>query len=334
MGVVRVDDDIPAGPRVCVLAVTPQLTVTIEPGADGRTEVHLHAGGQGLWLARMARSLGAEVVVCGPFGGEAGDVVEHLARMERLEVRAVPNPAGNGVYVHDRRPGERTELARMEPVALGRHAVDDLYGTVLVEALDADVVAIAGGEPAGTVPAGFFARLAEDLRSSGRQVVADLSGEAARAVIGPGVDVLKMSHTEMLGAGLADGDGMGDLLAGARRLLVGGVSAVVVSREAEPTILVSDDVAVEVRAPRVTTVDPRGAGDSMSAGIAVGLGRGMSLAEAVRLGAAAGALNVTRRGLGTGRREQIERFAREVTIAEIGTGWEGRWRSASADHQR
>ena len=81
------------GPRLCVLAVTPQLTVTIEPGSEGRTEVHLHAGGQGLWMARMARSLGAEVVVCGPFGGEAGDVVEHLARQENLRVRAVPNPA-------------------------------------------------------------------------------------------------------------------------------------------------------------------------------------------------------------------------------------------------
>ena len=312
------DADVPeVGPRLCVLAVTPQLTVTIEPGPGGRTEVHLHAGGQGLWMARMARSLGAEVVVCGPFGGEAGDVVEHLARQENLRVRAVPNPAGNGAYVHDRRPGQRTELARMEPAALGRHAVDELYGTVLVESLDADVVAIAGAEPAGTIPSSFFARLAEDLRSAGRQVVADLSGDAARAVIEPGVDVLKMSHVEMLAAGLASGAGIDDLVVAARRLLVGGVGAVVVSREAEPTILISDDVAVEVRVPRVTPVDPHGAGDSMSAGVAVGLGRGLSLSESVRLGAAAGALNVTRRGLGTGRREQIERFAREVTIAEI-----------------
>ena len=48
-------------PRLCVLAATPQLTVTIEPGVEGGTELHLHAGGQGLWLARMARSLGADV---------------------------------------------------------------------------------------------------------------------------------------------------------------------------------------------------------------------------------------------------------------------------------
>ena len=70
-------------PSVCVLATTPLLTVTIEAGTGGgprvagtdHPDVHVHAGGQGLWLARMAYSLGADVVVCGPFGGETGTVV-------------------------------------------------------------------------------------------------------------------------------------------------------------------------------------------------------------------------------------------------------------------
>ena len=55
----------------------------------------------------------------------------------------------------------------------------------------------------------------------------------------------------------------------------------------------------------------------MTAGIAVAMGRGASVLEAAQLGAAAGALNVTRRGLGTGRREQVERFATRVLTEEI-----------------
>lgn len=55
----------------------------------------------------------------------------------------------------------------------------------------------------------------------------------------------------------------------------------------------------------------------MTAGIAVALGRGEPVLDAVRLGAAAGALNVTRRGLGTGRRTEIERFAAQVRIEEL-----------------
>lgn len=56
----------------------------------------------------------------------------------------------------------------------------------------------------------------------------------------------------------------------------------------------------------------------MTAGIAVGLARGLGLPDAVSLGAAAGALNVTRNGLGTGRRDQIEAFARRVAVTDLG----------------
>ena len=82
-------------------------------------------------------------------------------------------------------------------------------------------------------------------------------------------------------------------------------------------MVVRDDQVLEVKSPPVTVLEPRGAGDSMTAGIAVGLARGYSLVEAVRLGASAGTLNVTRRGLGTGRRETIERFARMVRVDEV-----------------
>src|SRR5699024_2265146 len=96
-----------AEPTVCVLAATPQLTVTIESGAEGRPEIHVHAGGQGLWVSRMASSLGAHVVLCGPFGGETGDIVAHLAERGGLTLRPTPYSGSNGAYVHDRRDGQR-----------------------------------------------------------------------------------------------------------------------------------------------------------------------------------------------------------------------------------
>jgi 1-phosphofructokinase len=61
-------------------------------------------------------------------------------------------------------------------------------------------------------------------------------------------------------------------------------------------------------------LDRHGTGDSMFAAIGVGLARGMSVLDALRLGMAAGALNATRRGLGTGTREEIERLATHVGV--------------------
>ena len=307
-------------PRVCVLAPTPLLTVTVEPanGPDGPPEVHVHAGGQGLWVARMAASLGADVVLCGPFGGEIGVIAAHLAVNERLAVRATGYAGGNGVYVHDRRGGERAEVAATPPGPLDRHELDDLYGTALVEAMDSDVTVITGSDPAEILPAWFVEHLARDLRAAGRTVVADLSGEAAKTFVAAGGTVLKISHEELLDAGLAESDAPSDLRAAAERLIDGPLGAVVVSRAGRPSLVVAQDDVVEVVPPRVSVVDHRGAGDSMTAGIAVGLGRGLDLEEAVRLGAAAGALNVTRHGLGTAQADQIERFARQVRVRRPG----------------
>ena len=52
--------------------------------------------------------------------------------------------------------------------------------------------------------------------------------------------------------------------------------------------------------PRMIAAESRGAGDSMTAGVAAVLAQGGTLCDAVRTGAAAGALNVTRHGLGHG----------------------------------
>lgn len=305
-------------PRICVLAATSIVTVTIEASVAGDgPEIHVHAGGQGLWVARMAASLGADVVVCGPFGGETGRLAEHLARAEGLEVRATARGGDNGAWVHDRRGGQREELARMDPTPLGRHDVDDLFGTVLTQGLDADVTTVTGAEPADVVPAELFARLVRDLRAAGRRVVADVSGEAAEAVVAEGVDVLKISHEEMVEGGFADDEDVAGLLGGARRLLERGAGAVVVSRASDPTLVVEPDAAHLAVAPPVTTVEHRGAGDSMTAGISVGVARGLALRDAVALGVAAGALNVTRRGLGSGDRDQVERLAREVSVEPV-----------------
>ena len=52
----------------------------------------------------------------------------------------------------------------------------------------------------------------------------------------------------------------------------------------------------------------------MFAALGVGLGSGKSLVDALKVAVAAGALNATRRGLGTGTRDEIERLSRHVDV--------------------
>ena len=52
----------------------------------------------------------------------------------------------------------------------------------------------------------------------------------------------------------------------------------------------------------------------MFAALGVGLGSGSGLVDALKVAVAAGALNATRRGLGTGTRDEIERLSRHVDV--------------------
>ena len=298
---------------VMVFAPAPLLTVTIET-RGGAPDVHLHAGGQGFWLARMAGALGARVVLCGSFGGESGTVVRTLVESEQVTVRGVDADAANGAYVHDRRDGERVAIVEVASAPLSRHDVDELYAVAVVEGLEAAVCLLGGPTARDLLPADTYRRLASDLRGDGRTVIADLSGDVLRAALRGGVDVLKVSHEELLRDGLSPSDRPEDLLGGIRRLQRDGAARVVVSRADRPALATAGDGIVEVVSPRLEPVDVRGAGDSMTAGLAAALARGDRWEDALRLGAAAGSLNVTRRGLATGRRREIEQLARHVEL--------------------
>ncbi|MEX5267702.1 1-phosphofructokinase family hexose kinase [Kocuria sp. CPCC 204721] len=310
-------------PRISILVPTPLLITEItEPAAhrnrsSHESDVHMHPGGQGLWVARMAGSLGADVSVSGPFGGELGSLIRTMLDGLVMQVNAVRYGYGNGGYVYDLRGEDRETVAHMPPPELSRHELDDLYGTAFVDALASDVLTVTGAEPGDVVPASFFGRLIRDTRDAGTTVVADLSGKPALAAVAANVDVLKISHEEVLDLELVAEDTADALVSAGHMLLERGAGAVVISRAKDPALLVEKDSVREVSAPSITPLDHRGAGDSMTAGISVGLARGLDLVEAVALGASAGALNVARRGLGTGNRTTIEKFAREITVRTL-----------------
>lgn len=309
--------------RMAVFAPSPLLTITIEPGIE-RPEVHLHAGGQGVWVARQAATLGAEVVLCCTLGGEPGRVLRGLLESESLTVRAVAAPVSNGVYIHDRRGGSRQEVVSVQSAPLPRHSSDEFYGVALGTGLDADLMLLTGTEPEGILDGDVYRRLTSDLRANGKLVIADLTGAPLIGALAGGVELLKISHEELLAGGYASGTELGDLLAGGRELHAAGARQVLVSRAADPALLIGGDdrggVELEFAGPVFEALDHHGTGDSMFAAAAVGLARGLGMIEALRLGAAAGALNATRRGLGTGSRQEIERLAAHIEVRPLNSG--------------
>ncbi len=74
------------------------------------------------------------------------------------------------------------------------------------------------------------------------------------------------------------------------------VPTVVVTLGADGAIARRGDEATRAEAPAVDPVDTTGAGDNLAAGLLCGLGRGMALAEALRLGVACGSRSTSALG--------------------------------------
>jgi 1-phosphofructokinase len=312
--------------HVMVLAPAPQLTVTVERRGDG-DEIHLHPGGQGVWQARMISSLGRRVVLCASLGGEVGQVLEPLIAAEGITVRAISAGSRNGTYVHDRRTGTRVDVAEVAGDALSRHELDELYGLTLAEGLVAEVCVLSGPAHPAVVPPDMYRRLAADLGRNGRRVVADLSGEHLRAVLAGRPDVVKVSHED-----LGVDDDIESLSRSVCALRDAGANTVVVTRAHRPAVALIDDTIYELVTPRLEPADPRGAGDSLTAGLAASLAEGGAITEAVQAGAAAGALNVTRHGLGTGEPGAVSQLRERVRLVPVGNrAPEGRERSDAPD---
>jgi 1-phosphofructokinase len=298
---------------VVVLAPSPLLTVTIEDRA-GEPDIHVHAGGQGVWQARMLASLGVRVVLVAGLGGEAGEVLEHLLPSEGVTLVAVRTGSRNGGYVHDRRTGERVVVAEAPGGPLDRHEHDELYERALTEGLEHGNALLSGPHDDRVVPTALYRRLTADLVANGCRVAVDLAGDRLKAALAGQPSLVKVSHEELLADGRADSDQPADLVSAMRSLRKDGAGLVVVSRAAEPALALVDDDVFAVRGPELEPTEPKGAGDSMTAGMVATLARGESAVDALRTGAACGALNVVRSGLGTGNAEAVAAIAERVEL--------------------
>lgn len=302
---------------VAVFAPALLLMIEVHRTTDGRDEVHLHAGGQGYWISRMIRALGAHPIPCAGVGGEPGDALRAIVAADGLDARLTTMVHPNAVMVEDRRDGDRTLMTETAIPNLGRHEVDELYSAIVGAALSAGVCVLAGTQLVPMFDPDTFRRLVSDLRRNGVTVIADLCGEPLDSVLAAGIDVVKLSHEELIADGWAKSSAIAAIGAGIGRLQDRGAAAVVVSRQDRTTIAGFDGRVVEVRSPGLEVLDGRGGGDSMTAALAVAATRKLAFEDGLRLAAAAAALNVSRHGLGTGRRDSIEDIADRVEVSDV-----------------
>ena len=307
-------------PQIAVFAPDVLLSVTIEslPGPDGPADdLHMHAAGQGVWVARMAGEMGAWPVLCALLGGEVGATLCPLLEAMPGQRRLVRTVGRSGGYVVDRRGGDRQVLATALRPPPARHEIDDLVAMTVAAALSSRLLVVCNPYPAEGFPEDVVETVVADAAAAGVPVLVDLSSPRLERTLTHRPELVKLNDWEL--AEYVRGPVDGPLALGAaRRLRVAGARNVVVTRGGGPIlVLPAEGGPYEIVPPSLPRGFREGCGDTMMGALAAAWASGHGLEQSVVLGAAAGAVNFLRRGLGTGQRAAVEEMAQRIEVRPV-----------------
>jgi 1-phosphofructokinase len=305
-------------PRVTVFGPHPILGITIELRGADEDDIHVHPGGQGTWVARMAGEMGAYPILCGFCGGETGTLLRPLLDELPGERRLVETSAASGSWVIDRRSGEREMVAHAWSDPPTRHEVDDLVSGTTASALNSGVLVLCGPVPPESLPTEIYEQLVKDVRAHGARVVVDLSPPRLTSALAGGPDIVKADEWQLAQMTGEDTREPEAFRKAAETVLERGGGTVIATRGADPVlVLTKDGRAWDLVPPVFEEGAAEGSGDSMVGAVAAALARGMELEDVLRLGAAAGATNFLRHGLGTGSRAVVEDLVQRVELRPL-----------------
>lgn len=283
---------------------------TFAPGALHRPQqVVSLAGGKGINVARVARTLGAEVTATGFVAGYNGKMIAQGCTENGITPSFCEIAGESRICMTFLDASTQTVTEVLEPgptVAPEAFASfrDHLGGL----AAQARYVVLSGSLPTGLAP-DAYRQLLETVKAAGAIAVLDTSGAALAPALPAGPFLIKPNRAEaeaLLGYELTDMDArqraVDDLLRqGARHVLLSlGEEGALLGgggRMYYLPVLAQENI-----------VNPVGCGDALLAGVVTGLMRGYSMAEAATLGIASAAANALQLGAGVVTPDGVERL--------------------------
>jgi len=304
--------------KIVTLTLNPALDVSVDvdvvvPTHKLRTSrPRYEPGGGGINVSRVCHRLGQPTVAVVPLGGPSGQRMTELLNNELIEsdthIAPIAGDTRESIAVNSTSSGDQYRFVLPGP-ELGQDEIDACLKAVVAAAGDpaqCRCVVISGSVPPG-VDESFIGRLVGEL--SHASVVVDTSRSALQAALSSGAYIVKPSAREL--AAIVDRPLIteGDIMEAALEVQEwASVEVLVVSIGPGGAVVVTDNTIRRVRAPTVQVRSAVGAGDSMVAGIAVGIQRGLDLIESVALGVAAGTAAVLTDGTDLCQQDDVGRL--------------------------
>jgi 1-phosphofructokinase family hexose kinase len=254
-------------------------------------EVHWCASGKAINVGMALSALGIASHTLSPAGGWSGQSMRDEFVARRIPATWTPSIAPTRIcttLLNDA-DGSSTELVE-NAACLTDAELDEFRRQFDALSASATAAVLTGSLPKGTPPT-FYQGLLKGTRCP---VVLDARGPELLAALECRPPVVKPNRAELA---LTVGRPLDDrpaVFAAMRELIERGAQSVVVTHGKAAIWVMDGASAWELAPPGVMpVVNPIGCGDCLAAGIALGLARGESLVDAVRLGIALASDNVT-----------------------------------------
>jgi tagatose 6-phosphate kinase len=282
--------------EILVAGLTPawqQIAVleTFKIGSVNRAkEVHWVASGKVLNVAFALQSLGVESRTLALAGGLNGKAMKEQCEAKGLKVRWVESAASSRVCTTllDLSKKISTEIVENTP-AISFQEQASFLAAFGDEAQTAKLTVVTGSLPEG-VPSDFYKRL---VRVKEGRIILDARGPELLEALSEKPFLIKPNREELaatVGQNLSQDAALKSAM---QEMNQRGAQWVLVTEGKKNVWLSGEGKLFRVHPPIVPIINPIGSGDCVAAGVAASLLQGKEPQEALRLGVAAGAANVS-----------------------------------------
>jgi len=309
--------------KVATVTLNPAIDQTIwipnfQAGHVNRVQhIQTDAGGKGVNVASVLSDYGFQIAVTGFLGEENTPIFDRLFAWKKIDDRFV-RIAGRtrvGIKIIDEENTETTDI-NYPGQAPTEAAIQRLFQIIEELAVDYPWFVLAGSLPAGVSP-DIYGDLISLIKSKGRAVALDTSGQALQQALEVGPTLVKPNIDELQELVHYQLNTHQYVIQAARQWLTRGIETVVVSMGAEGAIFVEAEQLVLAAPPRVDVKSTVGAGDAMVSGTVAAKMQGASLADCARLATAFSLSAVTNVGAGLSSPEEVEAFKNQVSVRTL-----------------
>jgi tagatose 6-phosphate kinase len=308
---------------ILCLGTTPALQRTMtfasltQNAVNRAVEVREYASGKSINVARVAHTLGADVIATGLLGGRRA----HAVRSD-LDVAGVAHdfvdvdaPTRMCVTVIDQSQNTATEL--VEESSTVEPADGDRLLLHLDPLLARAKVMVLSGTLAPGIGTDFYRRCVMRAREQHISTIVDARGDGLRLAMEQRPLIVKTNRAELAATLDCEIPDESALRAAMRRCAALGASWVITTDGERDTLLFGDSHFFRVTTPRVKVISPIGSGDALAAGLAAGLCDVLQVPQACVLGVACGAANAQTANAGHVDRRDVERLRQSIKVCQF-----------------